>query len=164
LRTLRLASIGDICHGLPVAAFAPGEDLLVEGESSGRLYVMVEGVVEVVKGGFQVNLVSDADAIFGDMSALLGLPHTATVRAVAPSRLYVIDGAEDFLRANQDIAFELAKLLAHRLHGVTSYLVDIKRQFEHHQDHLGMVDDILESLVHEQRAPFTPGSDREPDY
>jgi CRP/FNR family transcriptional regulator, cyclic AMP receptor protein len=47
---------------------------------------------------------------------------------------------------------------------VTTYLVDLKRQFEDHQNHLGMVDDILETLVHEQRTEFTPGSDREPDY
>jgi CRP-like cAMP-binding protein len=153
-----------MCRDLPVTEFQPGEALLVEGEHSGRLYVLIEGAVEIAKGGVQVNLVSDADAIFGDMSALLGIPHMATVRAIAPSRLYVIDGGASFLQSHQEIAFELAKLLAHRLHGVTSYLVDLKRQFDDRHDHFGIVDEILEALVHEQRPAFTPGSDRDSEY
>ncbi|HWA01364.1 MAG TPA: cyclic nucleotide-binding domain-containing protein [Caulobacterales bacterium] len=155
-------SIADLCQDLPVETFEPGAILLAEGKNSGRLYVLAEGAVEVVKGDFQINLVSERGAIFGDMSALLGIPHMATVRAVAPSKAYVVEGGEAFLRSNREITFFLAKMLAQRLHGVTGYLVDLKRQFEDHDDHLGMVDEILETLVHEQQAEFTPGSDRDP--
>ena len=158
-----MTSIADLTQDLPTQIFEPGAILLAEGESSGRLYVLVDGAVEILKGDFQINLVSDRGALFGDMSALLAIPHMATVRAVSRSTVRVIEGGEDFLQTHQEISFHLAKMLAERLHGVTAYLVDLKAQFEDSQDHLGMVDEILESLVHQQPQAFTPGSDRDPE-
>ena len=86
----------------------------------------------------------------------------ATVRALGTCSAHVVEGGEAFLASHQEIAFHLARMLAQRLHGVTSYLVDLKVQFEDQAGHLGMVDEILETLVHEQRSDFTPGSDRDP--
>lgn len=157
-----MTSIADLCQDLPLATFDGGEALLREGESTGRLYVLAEGAVEVVKSDYQINTVAERGAIFGDMSALLGIPHMATVRALEPCSVHVIEGGEAFLASHQEVALHLAKMLAQRLHGVTSYLVDLKRQFEGETGHLGMVDEILETLVHEQRSDFTPGSDRDP--
>ena len=156
-----MPSIADLCHDLPVATFEPGDVLLAEGARTGRLYVLLDGAVEVVKGDFQINLVSDRGAIFGDMSALLHAPHMATVRAVTPGSAYFAEGGEAFLKSHPEISFLLAQVLAQRLNGVTTYLMDIKRQFEDQANHLGMVDEILESLLHEQRREFTPGSDRD---
>lgn len=160
----RVESIGDLCKALPIASFAPGEVLLAEGQKTGRLFVLIEGSVEILKGDFQINLVSDAGAVFGDMSALLDIPHMATVRAVTPCTAHISDDGDAFLRAQPEIAYLLAKLLAQRLHGVTGYLVDLKAQFEDQSNHLGIVDEILETLVHEQKQDFTPGSDRDPEY
>ncbi|MBL8548898.1 MAG: cyclic nucleotide-binding domain-containing protein [Hyphomonadaceae bacterium] len=163
-----MQSIGDLCQALPVASFDAGAVLLQEGQKTGRLFVLIEGEVEVLKSGhggdFQINLVADYGAIFGDMSALLNIPHMATVRAVSAVRAHVIEGGDAFLQTHQEIAYLLSKLLAQRLHGVTTYLVDLKQQFEDQSNHLGMVDEILETLVHDQRREFTPGSDRDPDY
>lgn len=159
-----MSSLADFCQDLPVSSFAPGVVLLGEGQATGRLFVLIEGEVEIVKDGYQINTASDHGAVFGEMSALLGLPHMATVRALTPCRAHVIEGGAAFLNSNKEFAYGLAQLLAHRLHGVSTYLVDLKRQFEDRSDHLGMVDDILETLVHQQRTDFTPGSDREPDY
>lgn len=156
-------SIADLCDGLPVASFEPGDVLLPEGASTGRLYVLIEGIVEVAKGDVQITLAHDRGAIFGDMSVLLGAPHMATVRAVSKTTAYLAEGGAAFLKSNPEITFFLAQILAQRLSGVTSYLVDLKQQFEDQANHLGMVDEILESLLHEQRREFTPGSDRDPD-
>lgn len=157
-----MTSIADLCQDFPLATYAGGDVLLKEGESTGRLYILAAGEVEVLKGDYQINTVADRGAIFGDMSALLGIPHMATVRALGPCSVHVIEGGEAFLASHQEVAFHLAKMLAQRLHGVTSYLVDLKRQFEDQAGHLGMVDEILETLVHEQHSDFTSGSDRDP--
>jgi CRP-like cAMP-binding protein len=151
------------CRGLPERSFAPGTVLLTEGETSGLLFVLVEGAVEVMKGDFRITTVADPGAIFGEISLLLGTPHMATVRALQDCRVHAIAGGADFLKANPEIAFELSALLAQRLNGLTTYLVDLKRQYEHHEDHLGLVDDVLETLAHQQRHTFTPGSDRDPE-
>jgi CRP/FNR family transcriptional regulator, cyclic AMP receptor protein len=159
-----LTDIADLCRDLPIATFKRGDVLMREGERTGRLYVLLEGEVEITKEDVQINVVSDRGAIFGDMSALLDIPHMATVRALTPCSARVSDDGDAFLSEHPELAHELAKLLAQRLHGVTAYLVDLKHQFEDEQNHLGMVDDILETLVHQQRTDFVPGSDRDPEY
>jgi CRP/FNR family transcriptional regulator, cyclic AMP receptor protein len=158
-----MATIADYCGALPVAAFAAGQDLLTEGGQTGRFYVLIEGAVEVLKGDVQINVVSDVGAVFGEMSVLLGMPHMATVRAVGSARAHVVDDGAAFLEQHPDVSAALARLLAQRLHGVTTYLVDLKKQFEDESSHLGMVDEILEALLHDQPRDFTPGSDREPE-
>jgi len=75
----------------------------------------------------------------------------------------MFEDAQSFLKSNPEIAFLLAKLLAERLNGATTYLVDLKRQFEGHGNHLGMVGEILESLIHQQHQEFTLGPERETD-
>lgn len=159
-----MTSIADLCHDLPLATFQPGEIVLPEGKATGRLYVLAEGSVEILKGDFQINVVAERGAILGDMSVLLGIPHMATVRAVTPCALHFTEDGAGFLLSHREIAYQLAQMLAQRLHGVTSYLVDLKRQFEDEAGHLGIVDEILESLVHQQRETFTPGSDRDGGY
>jgi len=159
-----VATILDLCSDTPLREFAAGSVLLAEGETSGRLYVLAAGEVEVVKGEFQINTVSEPGSIFGEISVLLDIPHMASVRALTACRAHEVLDSRAFLQANQDIAYHLAKLLAGRLHGVSSYLVDLKRQFASHENHLGMVDDVLETLVNQQHHRFMPGSDRDPGY
>lgn len=147
---------------LPAVPFPAGAVLLPEGARTGLLFILVEGEVEILKGDVQVETVADAGALFGEISALLDTPHMATVRTTTPARVVRIERASEFLHANPDLALEIARLLAMRLTHVVGYLADLKRQFEGHS-HLGMVDEVLETLVNQQRRPFTPGSNREPD-
>lgn len=152
----------DLCHSLPVRAFAPGAVLLREGNTSRLLYFLIEGEVEILKGDLPICVVSDPGAIFGEISVLLDIPNSATVRAVTPCTAHMVEGSEAFLRSHQEITYQLSKLLAQRVYRLTSYLADLKRQFEHEDDHLSMVDDVLETLIHDQRQSFNPGSDRDP--
>ena len=158
-----MRTILSFCQGLPEKTFGPGEVLLAEGGREGILYILIEGQIEVLKGDFQINTVSEPGAIFGETSVLLDIPHTATVKTLVPSRAHVVERASEFLQSHTDIAYQLAKLLAQRLHGITTYLVDLKSQFEDQQDHLGMVDEVLETLLHQQAEESTPGSERDPN-
>jgi CRP-like cAMP-binding protein len=153
----------DLCRDLPAVRYEPGVTLLSEGEQTGILYILIEGRVEIVKGAFQVYETSEPGSVFGEISALLNIPHTATVKTLGTCRMHVVSRAADFLPSNPDIAFYLSRLLAQRLHSVTSYLVDLKSQFEDRHDHLGMVDEVLHSILHQQDEVFVPGSDRCPD-
>jgi CRP-like cAMP-binding protein len=151
------------CQGLPERTFGPGEVLLVEKEKQGILYILIEGEVEVMKGAIQITTTAEPGAIFGEMSILLDVPHTATVRALTRSRLHLVEHAAEFLQSHTDITYQLAQLLAQRVYSVTTYLVDLKKQYEDRQDHLGMVDEVLETLVHQQVEECNPGSERDPD-
>jgi len=158
-----MTSILDKCAGAPRRRFAPGAVLLSEGETSGRLYVLAEGSVEVLRGDTQVAMIAEPGSLFGEMSVLLGRPHTATVRAVSPVGVYEFEDAVSFLKSNPEIAFFVGKLLAERLNAATTYLVDLKRQFEGQGNHLGMVGEVLETLIHQQSEEFISGPEAEAD-
>jgi CRP/FNR family cyclic AMP-dependent transcriptional regulator len=159
----RMVSILEHCNEAPIERYEPGAVLIDEGRWSGRLFVLVDGEVEVLRGGTTVATISDAGAVFGEMSVLLELPHTATVRARTNVVVRAPEDATTFLRQHPEIAFYLARLLARRLNAATTYLVDVKRQYEGHGDHLGMVGEVLEALTVQQAREFTPGPDRADD-
>jgi CRP-like cAMP-binding protein len=158
-----MTEIVALCAGLPQRTFRAGEVLLDEGARAGVLYVLASGTVEVCKGDLQIATVGVPGAFFGEVSVLLDSPHMATVRALTDATLFVAADPLAFLQSRPVIALSLARLLAKRLQSVTSYLVDLKRQFEGHESHLSMVDEVLETLVHHQGKASTPGSDRHPD-
>jgi hypothetical protein len=54
-------------------------------------------------------------------------------------------------------------MTAARLDGLTQYLVDVKRQFAGNDDHMAMIDRILDTLVHHQGPVARPGSARDPE-
>jgi CRP/FNR family transcriptional regulator, cyclic AMP receptor protein len=154
----------DYCAGLPERTFEAGATVIAEGVP-GALFVLVDGAVEIVKGDVRVNVVDEPGAIFGEVSALLGIPPMATVRALERARFRVADDGAAFIASRPELALAVARLLATRLTSVTSYLVDLKKQFADHESHLGIVDEVLEGLVHAQAADDDAdrGSDREPD-
>jgi CRP-like cAMP-binding protein len=158
-----MTTVLGICAPLPRRRFAAGETVLAEGGTDRVIYVLAEGAVEILKGDVQITTVTEPGSIFGEVSVLLDMPHMATVKTTAPSVFHVAGDPEAFLRSHPEIALAVAALLARRLHSVTTYLVDLKRQFEDQAGHLGLVDEVLEALVHDQEPQTEAGSDRHPD-
>ena len=101
--------------------------MFVEGAKSGALCILIDGQVEILKGDFQVNTVSDPGALFGEMSILLDAPHTATVRALGKCEVYWIEDGDAFLRSNKDAVYDLLKTVTKRLRDVTAHLTDLNR-------------------------------------
>lgn len=147
-----MSSILAAVSGYPVRQFAAGEVVLAQGERTGLLYFLIEGAVEVLKDDVSVATASDPGVVFGDLAALLGVPHTATVRAVGASSFHVVPDARAFLEQSPPVCLYLCELLARRLDAVTKYLVDVKHQFEGH-DHISMVDEVLGALMHRHPRP-----------
>lgn len=154
-----MADMLTLTEGFPEIDLAAGEVIIEEKGTSDRLYVLAEGVLEVFRGDVGVAFVTEPGAIFGEMALLLDIPHTASVRAATPAKVRVIEKAMDYLSAHPAAMVPIARLLARRLQRSTTYLVDLKRQFQSHRDHFGMVDEVLESLHHQQDRSFTPGGD-----
>jgi len=137
------------CEGLPVVEVAAGETLMTQGDVSKRLYVLIEGTVDVMRGPTRVTRIHMPGALFGEMSQLLGHPYSASVVAVTPARFYLVENGPAFLGSSPAVALYAARNLAQRLYDATTYLVDIKRQFEDKHSHLGMLDVVLGSLLHQ---------------
>ena len=158
-----MSDILEVCANLPQVTYDAGETVLAEGGDEQKLFVLVEGTVEILKEDLQINVVSQPGSVFGEISALLNTPHMATVKALEPSRLCMVEDSKGFLESHPDLSFSVACLVATRLQQVTSYLADLKRQFEDQEDHMGIVDEVLESLLNAQACDqeVKPGSDRE---
>lgn len=131
--------------------FAAGGLVIEQGQETGELLVLVSGSVEILRDDVRVAKAAEPGVVFGDMSALLGGPATATVRALEPTVFAVIGEPRAFLIAHPEASLYVAELLARRLDSLNKYLIDVKQQYEGH-DHLGMVDDVLETLMHRPRS------------
>ena len=158
-----MREILEYCLGGARRNVAAGTEVLHEGGRTGHLFVLIEGRVEVVKGDTVVATISEPGAVHGEMSVLLDMPHTATVRAAQDSVIYEIDDAASFLRQQPAVALIIARMLAQRLSIATTYLADLKRQYGGHGNHLAMVGDILQSMINLPPTQVSPGSDRQSD-
>ena len=150
-----LGSVREHLEALPERDFAAGEMLLEAGTRSSRLMFLETGRVAVMSGGVVVTRLRQRGAVFGEMSLLLDLPHTADVVAIEPTRCRVIEQASNYLLERPQMMAYVATILAYRLDAATRYLVDVKRQFEGTDTHLDMIDGVLESLANRHPRALT---------
>ena len=158
-----MREILEYCIGGIRRNVSPGDLVVHEGGRTGHLYILIEGRLEVVKGDTVVASITEPGAVLGEMSVLLDMPHTATVRAATDSAIYEIDDAATFMRTQPAVAILIARMLAQRLNVANTYLADIKRQYAGHGNHLEMVGDILQSMINLAPTQVSPGSDRQSD-
>ena len=142
-----MADILEYCEGLKIASFKSGGTILTEGERLGKIYILKEGEVEVIREKTQVTHIDEPGSIFGEMSVLLDMPHSATVKALSATRMYEIPDALTFLDKRPEFSLHIATMLARRLYYTTSYLVDLQQQAQGKRQDLDLVDEILASLV-----------------
>lgn len=142
-----MPDILEYCKGRKAETFKSGAVLIQEGGQDGKLFVLIDGQVEVLRKDTQVSYIDEPGSLFGEMSVLLGMPYSATVKALSPVKAYVIEDAIGFLGSQAEIALELAALLARRLYYTTSYLVDLQQQAAGRREDLDLVDQILSQLV-----------------
>lgn len=142
-----MSDILDYCSGREAVTFKPGQIMIKEGGNEGKLFVLIDGQVEVLRKDTQVSYIDEPGSIFGEMAVLLDMPSSATVKALSVVHAYVIEDAISFLASQPEIALYLATLLARRLYYTTSYLVDLQQQKEGKREDLDLVDKILAQLV-----------------
>jgi CRP-like cAMP-binding protein len=107
---------------------APGMALIEQGGKTGQLYVLKEGQLEVVRDGKHVSTIKTAGAVVGEMSVLLDVPQTATVRAITEVDYFVIDNALEVLHSHPDWLLQIARLLAQRVNATTALLTRDKSE------------------------------------
>jgi CRP-like cAMP-binding protein len=96
--------------------FAPGEELIREGDTGSQFYVVLDGDAEVRRGGQAINARGGGD-FFGEIALVAHSPRTATVAAKTRVRALVIDG-RDFralLGRQPDLQLKVLEALAERV-------------------------------------------------
>ncbi|MCE9658924.1 MAG: cyclic nucleotide-binding domain-containing protein [Burkholderiales bacterium] len=147
---------------LPVVEFAAGDVVVREGGSSGGLWILVSGALQVRKGAVVVNTVTRPGALIGEIALLLDTANSATVEATEASVLRHAADGRALLASDPTISRLVAIGLAERLNFVTTYLADLKQQYGDAPG-LSMVNDVLAQLAQRQAPVARPGSARDPD-
>jgi CRP/FNR family transcriptional regulator, cyclic AMP receptor protein len=96
---------------LPLTSYQAGETVLSAASTTGRLLILKEGTVAVVKEGIEIARVTEPGAVFGELSVLLDQPHSADVRALETSQFHVADAAT-ILRIDPTALLYVATVLA----------------------------------------------------
>ncbi|MEB3828865.1 cache domain-containing protein [Phormidium sp. CCY1219] len=92
----------------------PLEFVCREDEPGDAFYIILEGTVEIYVEKIDKFLTKlGSGAFFGELSLLLGIPRTATVRTCEDTVLFVLDreGLQKLLRNYQDMAEQIAEAL-----------------------------------------------------
>lgn len=137
-----------LLESLPLVAFPAHHVIIAEGQPLQGIYFLASGEVEVIKHGVLIAEVYEAGAVLGEMSWLLGTTPTATVRTLTPCTFRHVADPGAFLRGHPEITLHISTTLARRIEALSRYLVDIKNQFKDRADHLGIIDEVLDALMH----------------
>src|SRR5262245_11971486 len=133
---------------LPLAAYQAGETALAAGSRSGRLLILKNGAVAIIKDAIEIAKVAEPGAVFGELSALLDQPHTADVRALETSQFHVADAA-NLLSQDSVALLYVAEVLARRLDGANRALIELMNQLQYGQPRrelINQIDNVEEML------------------
>ena len=158
-----MSDLIDRCAELPRRSFAPGEVIVEQGAPFGAILVLIEGRIGVERDGVLLASMDTPGSILGDMSTVLERPSTATLRAIDSCVVLCADNGAEYLRSRPDVLFDVAAALANRLDRLTGHLTEVQRQYGNDDGHLGMLDDVLSTLMHHQTRTVVSGSARLPD-
>jgi CRP-like cAMP-binding protein len=136
LRHVRLfASLGDgdleaVAGVATTRNLTAREELFHKGDRGSQIYIVSSGRLKIIttseEGSDLMFCVADPGEVIGEVGLLVDRPRTATVTAIQPSELIVIDRRdfERLLRSRPDFALELLTVLAERVARVSEFLED----------------------------------------
>lgn len=112
----------------PSRQLGKGEALVEAGDATGELYVLVSGRLSVIRDGVEIAQITEPGALIGEMGVLLGIDASATVRAVAPTEVKVIEDAIRFLEVTPSVALHVATLACARLNATSATLAQMRKE------------------------------------
>jgi CRP/FNR family cyclic AMP-dependent transcriptional regulator len=103
-------------HDSNALELAPGDFLFREGETGDKMYVLLEGNMEILLGDIVLET-SGPGSLIGEMALIDSSPRTATVVAKTPCRLAQIDLRRFHFLVQQtpNFATHVMRTLANRL-------------------------------------------------
>jgi CRP/FNR family cyclic AMP-dependent transcriptional regulator len=122
--------LADLATRMRRRTFRRGEVIMHRGDPAGALHVIRSGRIKITlpadTGEETVLALLGADACFGEIAALDGLPRSATITAVEPTETLALprDDLLAFAREHPDFAVALITTLAARLRRADEWLED----------------------------------------
>ncbi len=117
-------------------SFAPGQTIVREGTAGREVYIIVEGLVEVVKGDGAAEMVlarRGPGHMFGEMGFIEGRPRSATIRALEPTYLLELsqDAMHSLLTEQPRLLYRTTQIISSRLRESDLQMIaDLQRKNE----------------------------------
>jgi CRP-like cAMP-binding protein len=143
---------------LPVKTFEAGQTVIAAGSATGQLFILKQGLVEVVKDGQQIAKISEPGAVFGELALILDKPHTADVKTLERSDFHVVK-ASSLLTENVSALLYVSAILAKRLDAANDLIVEIKGELAE-ENRPGVIRKALDKLG----ELLGPSGNNNPDY
>lgn len=128
--------LNDILYSSYFIECGAGEAVVREGDDDQRVFVLLEGTVEITRNNSFIARLSTPGEVFGELAIIRNAPRTATVTALTPILCLVID--QQFLQELKPMATNegyyaalygfLCKLLASRLHAASVRLAALEQE------------------------------------
>jgi CRP-like cAMP-binding protein len=112
--------------------YLPQEVVFFEDDTTSEMYILLSGKVEILKDGKRIAVVEEEGSYLGELSTLLGIPRSATVRTMSSCQFVVVDSDKvmDFLASSPALGLKLARMLADRLVKMNLEHVRLERTIE----------------------------------
>ena len=103
-----------------------GMTIIRQEDTDRTFYVLEKGVVEVIKDGVVLNTLMYPGTVFGEISAILDEPRSATIKARTATTVtkYESTDLSKLIREQPDMAAVMLETLARRLKYTTQKLAD----------------------------------------
>jgi MFS family permease len=125
-RPLAPATLDHLASSLIAVRATDGDEIIRQGESGDRFYVIAKGEVDVTSDGQHVGTLGEGD-YFGEIALLRDVPRTATVTAKGDVELYALE-RDEFLGAVTGHAESVEAadaVIATRLAGIRSGVASV---------------------------------------
>jgi CRP-like cAMP-binding protein len=154
--TLDAAQVMEVMRLCTIETYGAGEVLCREDEAADAMYIIERGEVAVSQrsGDEDVRVAYLGDgAVVGEMALITSLPRSATIEAVAETRVYRLEGRDiEALRRQRSVTaykvlFQLMETLGERRQKVLSRIDDLfARPQEHLESFTRQTRELAESL------------------
>jgi CRP-like cAMP-binding protein len=125
-----------------IATYRAGDTVLSAASTPGRLLILKEGAVTVVKEGVEIAKVTEPGAVFGELSAWLGQPHTADVHALEQSKFHVVSTAAPLMQDPVALPY-VATVAERREDSANRAQAELKRQVQDSSITLDKIEELL---------------------
>lgn len=151
LQDLNDKEIKDLASRVKLLKYAPGEEIIRQGEEGDSFYIIKSGKVQVSVQNEQGETFLDKELqtgnFFGEISVLTGEPRSATVRAISEVDILMLN-TDDFnhlLKINPNIAEKISNKIAMR-QKVTFEKLELSKQVSSEKEAMENAQKQVESL------------------
>ena len=142
-----MASLLTLTYSQPTRNLGPGEVLIHEGDHGGTLFILESGRLTVERDGVQIATIKDPGAMIGEMSVLLQIPNSATVKADKAATVRVVADALAYLERTPLVALRVATLVCNRLNETSKMLVEMRKEHKDTSSEHGLLSRLVAALA-----------------